>query len=48
VQLEFTWPILIIGIGAFLLLFGLLFGVPGMAVPPSSYEVSAAYSTGKT
>jgi hypothetical protein len=33
VQIEFTWPILIIGIGAFLLLFGLLFGVPGMAVP---------------
>jgi hypothetical protein len=33
VQIEFTWPLIIIGVGAFLLLLGLLTGTPGMAVP---------------
>jgi hypothetical protein len=29
----FSWPMIIIGVGVFLLLFGLLVGAPGMAVP---------------
>jgi hypothetical protein len=29
------WPLIIIGVGAFLLIFGLLVGAPGMAVPAS-------------
>ena len=31
----FDWPIIIIGVGACLLIFGLLAGAPGMAVPAS-------------
>ena len=31
--LTFDWPFLIIGVGACLLIFGLLAGAPGMAVP---------------
>ena len=30
---EWAWPLLIVSVGAFLLLFGLLVGAPGMAVP---------------
>ncbi len=30
---TFDWPFVIIGVGAFLLIFGLLAGAPGMAVP---------------
>jgi hypothetical protein len=33
IQLEFSWPLIIIGVGVFLLVFGLLVGAPGMAVP---------------
>jgi hypothetical protein len=29
------WPLIVIGVGAFLFLFGLLVGAPGMAVPAS-------------
>jgi hypothetical protein len=32
-NIEFTWPLIIIAVGAFLLVFGLLVGAPGMAVP---------------
>ena len=30
---AFTWPMILIAVGAFLLIFGLLVGSPGMAVP---------------
>lgn len=30
---ELTWPLIIVGVGALLLVIGLLTGVPGMAVP---------------
>ncbi|MEW5871602.1 MAG: hypothetical protein AB1894_20195 [Chloroflexota bacterium] len=30
---DFSWPMIIIAVGVFLLLFGLLVGAPGMAVP---------------
>ena len=33
IHLEFTWPIIIIIVGLFLLVFGLLVHAPGMAVP---------------
>ena len=33
VQVEFSWPLIIVGVGVFLLVFGLLAGAPGMAVP---------------
>jgi hypothetical protein len=29
----FTWPMILVGVGAFLLILGLLVGSPGMAVP---------------
>ena len=32
-NVELTWPLIVVGVGAFLLLFGLLVGAPGMAVP---------------
>lgn len=32
---TFDWPFVIIGVGIFLLLFGLIIGAPGMAVPAS-------------
>jgi hypothetical protein len=32
-DLSFEWPMIIIGIGLFLLVLGLLVGAPGMAVP---------------
>jgi len=32
-NIEFTWPLIIIGVGLFLFVFGLLVGEPGMAVP---------------
>jgi hypothetical protein len=31
----FDWPLIIVGVGVFLLIFGLLAGAPGMAVPAS-------------
>jgi hypothetical protein len=30
-----TWPLIVVGVGVFLLVFGLLVGAPGMAVPAS-------------
>ena len=33
IDLEWSWPLLIVGVGVFLLLFGILAGAPGMAVP---------------
>ena len=33
IHFEFAWPVLVIGVGVFLLLLGLLSGAPGMAVP---------------
>jgi len=32
-NIEFSWPLILVGVGAFLLLFGLLVNAPGMAVP---------------
>ena len=32
-RIEYAWPLIVVGIGACLLLFGLLAGEPGMAVP---------------
>lgn len=32
-QRWLSWPVIVIGVGAFLLIFGLLVGAPGMAVP---------------
>ncbi len=32
-QIELTWPLIVVGVGLFLLVFGLLVGAPGMAVP---------------
>jgi hypothetical protein len=32
-QRWLDWPLIVIGVGAFLLIFGLLAGAPGMAVP---------------
>ena len=34
-DIEFSWPLIIIGVGLFLFVFGLLVGEPGMAVPAS-------------
>ncbi len=31
--LEFSWPLLVVGVGVFLLFLGLVVGAPGMAVP---------------
>ena len=33
IQIEWSWPLTIAAVGVFLLLFGLLVGAPGMAVP---------------
>ncbi len=33
IHLEFTWPMIVIFVGAFLLAMGLFVGAPGMAVP---------------
>ena len=33
IDLEWSWPLLIVGVGASLLLFGILVDAPGMAVP---------------
>lgn len=33
IDLSFDWPVIIIGLGLFLLVLGLLVGAPGMAVP---------------
>ncbi|MBN1146900.1 MAG: hypothetical protein JXA78_06575 [Anaerolineales bacterium] len=33
IDIDFTWPLIIVGVGVFLLLFGLAFNAPGMAVP---------------
>ncbi len=32
-NIEFSWPLILVGVGAFLLLFGLLVNAPDMAVP---------------
>lgn len=32
-NVEMSWPLIVVGVGAFLLVFGLLVGTPGMAVP---------------
>lgn len=32
-RLNMEWPMIVIGVGLFLLVFGLLIGAPGMAVP---------------
>lgn len=32
-RLEVSWPLIVVGVGLFLLIFGLLVGAPGMAVP---------------
>jgi hypothetical protein len=34
-NIEWSWPLIIIGVGIFLLFFGLLVNAPGMAVPAS-------------
>lgn len=33
ISIEFTWPLIVVGSGALLLIIGLLVGAPGMAVP---------------
>jgi hypothetical protein len=33
VRIELSWPIVVVGVGLFLLLFGLLANEPGMAIP---------------
>ena len=33
VYIEYSWPLMIVGLGVLLLVFGLLIGVPAMAVP---------------
>lgn len=33
INLEYSWPLIIVGVGALLLMIGVLTGVPGMAVP---------------
>lgn len=35
ININFSWPLIIIGVGALLLVLGLLIGVPGMAIPAS-------------
>jgi hypothetical protein len=35
IDIDFSWPLIIIGVGLFLFVFGLLVGEPGMAVPAS-------------
>jgi hypothetical protein len=30
---QFTWPLIVVGVGLFLFVFGVLVGAPGMAVP---------------
>lgn len=32
-RIEVSWPLIVVGVGLFLLVFGLLVGAPGMAVP---------------
>jgi hypothetical protein len=32
-QIWFSWPLIIVGVGVFLLLLGLVLGAPGMVVP---------------
>lgn len=32
-QIDLDWPLIIVGVGLFLLVFGLIVGAPGMAVP---------------
>ena len=32
-DIEYSWPLIIVGVGVFLLVFGLLIGAPAMAVP---------------
>jgi hypothetical protein len=32
-NIELSWPLILVGVGVFLLLFGLLVNAPGMAVP---------------
>jgi hypothetical protein len=32
-RIEMSWPLIVMGVGVFLLVFGLLVGAPGMAVP---------------
>jgi len=32
-DIEYSWPLIIVGLGVLLLVFGLLIGVPAMAVP---------------
>jgi len=34
-RIEITWPLIVVGVGLFLFIFGLLVGAPGMAVPAS-------------
>ncbi len=34
-RMEMGWPVMVIAVGVFLLVFGLLVGAPGMAVPAS-------------
>jgi hypothetical protein len=33
VRIEYSWPLIVVGVGALLLVMGLLFGSPFMAVP---------------
>jgi hypothetical protein len=33
INIEYSWPLIVIGVGAFLLFLGLLVRAPGMAVP---------------
>ena len=34
-QIDLDWPLIIVAVGVFLLIFGLIVGAPGMAVPAS-------------
>ena len=34
-RVEMSWPLIVVAVGVFLLVFGLLVGAPGMAVPAS-------------
>jgi hypothetical protein len=34
-QIDLSWPLIIVGVGLFMLIFGLIVGAPGMAVPAS-------------
>jgi uncharacterized integral membrane protein len=47
-RIEMTWPLIVVGVGLFLLVFGCWWARPGWPSRPASWPGSAGCCTGRT